>query len=83
MVRFTLLLAGLVGFAALMPAQTRAQTPTPAPAPQVAQADSDEEIGNVASVQGSATVTRKGASRALKVQDSIFKGDLLRTGANS
>jgi len=82
-VRFTLLLAGLVGFAALMPAQTRAQTPTPAPAPQVAQADSDEEIGNVASVQGSATVTRKGASRALKVQDSIFKGDLLRTGANS
>jgi hypothetical protein len=82
-VRFTLLLAGLVGFAALMPAQTRAQTPPPAPAPQVAQANSDEEIGNVASVQGSATVTRKGASRTLKVQDSIFKGDLLRTGANS
>src|SRR4051812_41895954 len=63
-----------------MPAQTGAQTPAPAaPATQA----SDEEVGNVASVQGSATVTRKGSSRALKTQDAIFKGDLLRTGVNS
>jgi hypothetical protein len=67
--------------AAFMPTQTRAQTP--APAAQAVEASSDEEVGNVASVQGAATVTRKGASRALKVQDSIFKGDMLRTGANS
>jgi hypothetical protein len=78
--RFTLLLAALVGLATLIPAQTRAQTSTPAPQ---APATSDEEVGNVASVQGSATVTRKGASRALKVQDAIFKGDMLRTGANA
>lgn len=77
---FTFVLAALVGLITLMPAQTRAQTPA---APQASQASSEEEVGNVASVQGSATVTRKGASRALKVQDAIFKGDMLRTGGNS
>jgi hypothetical protein len=81
MARFTFLLAALIGLATLTPAQTHAQTPT-ATAPQTAAADS-EEVGNVASVQGSATVTRQGASRALKVQDPIFKGDVLRTGVNS
>jgi hypothetical protein len=70
----------LVGLAMLMPVQTRAQAP--APAPEATQAD-DEEVGNVANVQGSATVTRKGASQPLKVQDPIFKGDMLRTGANA
>jgi hypothetical protein len=78
--RFTFVLAGLVGLAMLMPVQTRAQAP--APAPEAVQAD-DEEVGNVASVQGSATVTRKGVNLALKVQDPIFKGDMLRTGVNA
>jgi hypothetical protein len=72
MARFAFVVAALIGFATVMPAC--AQTP----APQAAG-----EIGNVASVEGSATVTRKGASRGLKVQDPIFKGDVLRTGANA
>lgn len=58
------------------------QSPAPQqPAEQTPQSSADE-IGNVASVAGSATVTRKGETQALKVQDSIFKGDLLRTGAD-
>jgi hypothetical protein len=53
-----------------------------APAGQAPQPGADE-IGNVASVQGDATVTRNGASQGLKAQDPIFKGDLLRTGVNA
>src|SRR4051794_13697023 len=70
-----------MAFSAALPLQARAQA-QPQPAPQTAQPD-PHEVGNVASVQGSATVTRKGASRALKVQDAIFKGDMLRTGTNA
>jgi hypothetical protein len=47
-----------------------------------ARAQAPAEIGNVSSVQGTATVTRNGAPAALKLQDPIFKGDLLRTGAD-
>ena len=56
MARFAFIVAALIGFATVMP--SRAQTP----APQAAQ--TADEIGTVASVEGSATVTRNGALRA-------------------
>ncbi len=40
----------------------------------------DDSIGSVSSVQGNATVTRGTATSALKVDDDIFKGDVLQTG---
>lgn len=47
------------------------------------QAPSDDAIGQVATVQGRATVTRNNAAPvALKVNDDIFKGDVLATGAD-
>jgi hypothetical protein len=80
--RFAFILAASIALAALLPATSGAQTAAPQAAPQAAQS-SDDEVGNVATVQGNATATRNGASRRLKVQDPIFKGDLLRTGANA
>src|SRR6185503_1387098 len=58
-----------------LPGRSHAQTPPAQPDPS--------EVGNVASVQGSATVTRNGTSSGLKLKDPIFKGDLLKTGANA
>jgi hypothetical protein len=61
----------------------------PAPAPQVAPAAtapaaaSDEPIGNVATLTGSATVTRNNTPTPLKLQDDIFLNDVLQTSANS
>jgi hypothetical protein len=72
-----------------MPAATKlAQAqPTPAPrAPATPAADtaaSDEPIGNVATLTGSATVTRNKQATALKPRDDIFLNDLLQTSANS
>jgi len=57
--------------------------PAPAAAPAPAQAAADEPIGNVATLTGSATVTRNNASTPLKLQDDIFQGDILQTQANS
>jgi hypothetical protein len=74
--RFAFILAALLACSLAQP--SRAQTPPPA---TEATQPSDDEVGNVASVQGNATATRNGASRRLKVKDAIFKGDLLRTGA--
>jgi FecR protein len=43
----------------------------------------DDALGQVATLQGSATVTRgKAAAAALKVSDAIYKKDVLQTGAN-
>jgi len=53
-------------------AQAASQPPAADSAPQ--------SVGIVSSLQGSATVVRNGASAALKVQDEIFKGDVLKTG---
>jgi hypothetical protein len=67
-------------------AQTQpAQAPAPAPAatPAPAQAASDEPIGNVATLTGTATVIRDRNSIALKLQDDIFLNDVLQTSANS
>jgi hypothetical protein len=63
-----------------------AQAPAPAPAQPAAapaQAAADEPIGNVATLTGSATVTRNNASTPLKLQDDIFLNDVLQTSANS
>jgi hypothetical protein len=61
--------------------------PAPAPAPAAAPADaqpaSDEPIGNVATLTGSATVTRNNTATPLKVQDDIFLNDVVQTSANS
>jgi hypothetical protein len=61
-------------------AQTQpAQAPAAAPAPAAA---ADEPIGNVATLTGSATVTRNNAATPLHLQDDIFQGDILQTQAN-
>ncbi|WP_424627662.1 FecR domain-containing protein [Bradyrhizobium sp. SYSU BS000235] len=60
-------------------AQQQNQTAADSP-----QADAVEEpVGNVATLQGTATVTRNGASAPLKLKDDIFKGDTLQTGKSS
>jgi hypothetical protein len=65
-------------------AQTQpAQAPAAATAPSPAQAAADEPIGNVATLTGSASVTRNNAATPLKLQDDIFLNDVLQTSANS
>jgi hypothetical protein len=63
-------------------AQTQ-PVPAPAPATAPAQAAGDEPIGNVATLTGSASVTRNNRSSQLKLQDDIFMNDVLQTSANS
>jgi hypothetical protein len=48
-----------------------------------AQPGSDEPIGNVATLTGSATVTRNKQASPLKPKDDIFLNDVLQTAANS
>jgi hypothetical protein len=63
--------------------------PAPAPqgaavsAPAAAQPADEDPIGNVATLTGSATVTRNKASTPLKLRDDIFLNDVLQTSANS
>jgi hypothetical protein len=78
-------------------AQTQPPSPTPLPSPTppparpvappaaapAAPAPADEPIGNVATLTGTATVTRNNASTPLKLQDDIFLNDVLQTSANS
>ena len=66
--------SGLIRFAQIQPAQAPAAAPAPA---------ADEPIGNVATLTGSATVTRNNAATQLKLQDDIFLNDVLQTSANS
>lgn len=67
------------------PAQTSSPAPaaTPSPAATASPAPADEPIGNVATLTGSATVTRNNAATPLQLQDDIFQGDILQTSANS
>jgi hypothetical protein len=48
-----------------------------------AQPAADDPIGNVATLTGSATVTRNNASAPLKLKDDIFLNDVLQTLASS
>jgi hypothetical protein len=67
-----------LGGAAVWPLTARAQNQASA------NAAADNQVGQVATLQGSATVTRSYAAAALlKVSDPILKGDELQTGASS
>ena len=64
-----------------------AEVPQPAqpvavPQPARPAPSSANPIGAVATLQGGATVTRSSATNALKVKDTIFKGDVLQTAVN-
>jgi len=65
------------------PAQTPSSAPAPTAAPSPAAPAAAEPIGNVATLTGSATVTRNNAATPLQLQDDIFQGDILQTSANS
>jgi hypothetical protein len=68
----------LLGSAAAWPLAARAQNQAPSN-----QAAADQ-VGEVATLQGSATVTRGNApAAALKISDAIFKSDSLQTAADS
>jgi hypothetical protein len=71
-------ISGLTKLAQTQPAQAPAAT-----APSPAQAAADEPVGNVATLTGSATVTRNNAATPLKPQDDVFLNDVLQTSANS
>ena len=71
--------SGLTRMAQAQPAQA----PAPAAAPAAARPANDEPIGNVATLTGSATVTRNNTPAPLKVQDDIFLNDVVQTSANS
>src|SRR6516164_1720533 len=73
------LTGGAAPFPALWPLASRGQA-----APPAASAAADNSIGQVASMTGSATVTRGNAARAvLKVADVIYAKDILQTEVNS
>jgi hypothetical protein len=72
-------ISGLMQMAQTQPAQP----PAAAAAPSPTQPAADEPIGNVATLTGSATVTRNNAATPLKLQDDIFQNDVLQTSANS
>jgi hypothetical protein len=73
--------AGETRSGAIRLAQAQAVPPaaTAAPAPAV----DDEPVGNVATLTGRASVTRNKTSSPLKVQDDIYRNDVLQTAANS
>jgi len=62
---------------------TRHAQTQPAQATAPATAATDEPIGNVATLTGSATVIRNRNSIVLKLRDDIFLNDVLQTSANS
>jgi len=64
------------------PAQAGAAQPDSTPANSTMLPAAGEPIGNVATVSGSATLSRFGNSTTLKVDDDIYLGDTLQTGAD-
>ncbi len=60
----------------------QAQPAAPATPAQAADGD-DEPVGNVATLTGTASVTRNKTAAPLKVQDDIYRNDVLQTAANS
>ena len=66
------------------PADSSTQPAQPdQPAADASQQASDEPAGNVVTLKGNATVTRNGMTGPLKLQDEIFKGDVLQTAKNA
>jgi hypothetical protein len=65
------------------PPASPSQPAAPAQSDATAQPAADEPIGNVATLTGSATVTRNNTPIPLKLQDDIFQNDILQTSANS
>jgi hypothetical protein len=86
---FTMLFGGtLAQWLVFRAGAAHAQAPAPSPPPGAAADRSGQGIGQgigqVATLQGSATVTRANAAAiALQINDLIFKNDTLRTGPNS
>ncbi len=76
---FVLALVGCLTLAGATKVLAQIQAPQ-APAAQTA---ADEPIGNVATLTGTASVTRNNAATPLKLQDDIFLNDVLQTSANS
>jgi hypothetical protein len=76
-----------VRLAQAQPAQAPQTPAAPAAAAPDAATDAqpaaEEPIGNVATLIGSATVTRNNETSALKLKDDIFQNDVLRTSAKS
>jgi hypothetical protein len=66
----------------LAQAQPTAPNSTAAPASDAQQAV-EEPIGNVATLSGSASVTRSNETTPLKPRDDIYLNDIVQTGANS
>jgi len=69
-----------------VPTPTPNATPLPVPPAQEATSKepiSNEPVGNVVGLTGSATVTRNNATTALQAKDDIFPNDVLRTAASS
>jgi hypothetical protein len=76
------LTGGAAVFPALWPVGSRGQNPVPGNQP--ASAADDNSIGQVASVTGTANVTRGNSARAaLKVADAVYAKDILQTDVNS
>jgi hypothetical protein len=65
------------------PAEPAAAQPAAAPAQDSSQDPASEPIGNVATLTGTATVTRNNVPTPLKLKDDIFLNDALNTSANS
>jgi hypothetical protein len=75
---FITLLGCAAGWPLSWPFPARAQTPA---SPTQA---TDNQVGQVATLQGTATVTRNNAAAvALKISDPVYKRDVLQAGANS
>jgi FecR protein len=65
------------------PSPSRSPAASPTTAPSAQGAASDEPIGNVASLTGTATVTRNKDSIALKLKDDIYLNDTVQTSLSS
>jgi hypothetical protein len=82
--RLALALPLLLAIASSAWAQGTQPNATQAPAaPSDQQAASDEPIGNVATLTGTATVTRNNAATPLKLKDDIYLNDVVATAATS
>lgn len=64
------------------PAPSQPVQPAP-PAPSTMLPPAGDPVGNVATLTGSATISRFGSSSALRADDDIYMGDTLQTGADS